>query len=30
MQGRGHWGGIHLNESGTEILKQNFNEIINI
>ena len=30
LQGRGHWGGIHLNESGTEILKQNFNEIINI
>ena len=25
-----HWGGIHLNESGTEILKHNFDEIINV
>ena len=29
IQRGGHWGGIHLNERGTEVLKQNFIDFIN-
>ena len=28
--GRGKFGGIHLNEGGSQILRQNFTEIINV
>ena len=29
LQGGGRWGGLHLNEDGAHILKQNFINIIN-
>ena len=30
LQGNGHWGAIHLNENGNDIIKQNFIGIINL
>ena len=30
LQGNVHWGAIHLNENGNDILKQNFIDIINM